>query len=299
MSLISFMMASISSKSIRKILIPIDFSKTSEHAVDMATSIALDLNADLILFHAIDVPIVSSGDMVFVVDFVELEIEAKTKMERIKADILSNHPSLIVKTKLAKGSAAQEIVLAGSDLNIDLVVMGSNGHSAVHDFAIGSVTKILLANCKCPVLAVPLSSPTDHPAKVVFATNFDDHELQAIFLLSEIVRPFKSEILLVHVGESHDIKEQDVLLNYFRGQIHSNINYENISYHFLSTRDIEISLENFLKENKADWFSIAKRKRNLFDQLTSTSLTQKLHRHIEIPMLVFQTINNSGTPLFS
>ena len=283
---------------LKKILIPTDFSETSEKAMNYAAYLASRLNSEIILFHNIDVPIVSSGDMVFTGDVSELQKIASAQLKKTSAELKAKYPQLNVSYTVSIGVASQEILLKCKTEGFDLVIMGSNGTSGVFEVIFGSVTKAVIANCSCPVLTVPLNSSETSPVKVAFATNFDDHELQSLFLLTELLRPFKSEINVIHVGKISDMKKQDDLLTYFRGQVQANINYENIRYHVLESDDVEIALEEFILENKMEWLAIAKRKRNLFDQLTSKSLTNKLHHHSYIPLLVFHATTPSGTPLF-
>lgn len=283
---------------LRKILVPTDFSITSVRAMNYAASLAQNLNSELVIFNVIDVPIVSSGDMVFVVDYSELEKGAVNELENERLKLLSQYGKLNVSISHATGVAAQEILDKSLKENFDMVVMGSNGISGLAETVFGSVTKNVIANCTCPVLTVPSSAPDTQPKKVVFATNFDEHELQSLFLLVEIVKPFDAEINILHVGEIKDMKHQDQLLTYFRGQVRTNINYEKIRYHLIGGDDTFEAINKFINENKVDWFAIAKRKRNFFDRLTTRSLTNQIHHNAHLPMLVFHTTNKSGTPLF-
>ena len=281
---------------IRKILVPIDFSETSQRALNYAASLAHSLLSELVVFHVIDVPVVTSGDMVFAVDYSALEKDSIAQLEIQKVELLSKYGNLNISIACATGVAVHEILQKSLNNNFDLVVMGSNGSSGLMEVVFGSVTKSVIANCNCPVLALPLNAPDSHPQKIAFATNFDEHELQSLFLLAEIARPFDAEINLLHVGEIKDMKHQDQLLNYFRGQVRTNINYEKIRYHLIGAHEVEDAIEKFIVENEMDWLAIAKRKRNFFDLLTTKSLTNQIHHHSYVPLLVFHTTNKSGTP---
>jgi len=284
--------------SLRKILVPTDFSITSKRALNYAASLAQSLYSEIVIFHVIDVPVVTSGDMVFPVDYSSLETDAAVQLQNEKADLLSKYGNLSVSVSHSTGVATQEILQKSLKESFDMVIMGSNGTSGLVEAVFGSVTKNVIANCSCPVLTVPLNAPDTKPEKVAFATNFDEHELQSLFLLAEMLKPFDAEIHLLHVGEIKDMKHQDQLLNYFRGQVRTNINYENIRFHLIGGSDVEDEIEKFVISNKMDWLAIAKRKRNFFDRLTTKSLTNQMHHHSYLPLLVFHTTNKSATPLF-
>ena len=286
------------STQLKKILVPLDFSETSLHAMKYAASLALKLNSEIVLFHTVGVPVVTSGDMVFTTDVSALQKDAIVQLEKAKAELLNIGHKLNVSISLAIGVPANEINLKCKEDGIDLVIMGSDGTSGVIEVVFGSVTRSVIANCPCPVLTVPLNAPNTFPGKVVFATNFEDHELQPLFLLTEMLKPLRTEIHLIHVDSTADMKSQDELLTYFRGQVTANINYDNIKFHLLKGDDVEDTIESFIVGNKIEWLAIAKRKRNFFDLVTSKSLTNKLHHHSYVPLLVFHTAVHSGTPLF-
>jgi nucleotide-binding universal stress UspA family protein len=46
------------------------------------------------------------------------------------------------------------IAKAANEAKVDLVVMGSHGHSALGSLVMGSVTSRVMANCTAPVLIV-------------------------------------------------------------------------------------------------------------------------------------------------
>lgn len=286
------------SNQLKKILVPLDFSETSVRAMNYAASLAFNLKSEIILFHTVVVPVVTSGDMVFATDVTALQNDAIAHLEKAKAELLSQYTKLTISINSTIGVPANEINLKCKNDGIDMVIMGSNGTSGMVQVVFGSVTRSVIANCPCPVLTVPINAPNTYPGKVAFATNFDDHELQSLFLLTEMLRSFGTEIHLIHVGNGSDMKSQDDLLTYFRGQVRANINYENIKYHILKGDDVEDTIESFIVGNKMEWLAIAKRKRNFFDMITSKSLTNKLHHHSYVPLLVFHTAVQSGTPLF-
>lgn len=52
------------------------------------------------------------------------------------------------------GHAADEIAHEASELQADLIVMGSHGHGTVRSMVMGSVATKVLAGCKTPVLLI-------------------------------------------------------------------------------------------------------------------------------------------------
>jgi nucleotide-binding universal stress UspA family protein len=57
-------------------------------------------------------------------------------------------------TAHAHGHAAEAIAAFATEKKIDLIVMGTHGHSALGNVILGSVTSGVLARCKIPVLLI-------------------------------------------------------------------------------------------------------------------------------------------------
>jgi nucleotide-binding universal stress UspA family protein len=54
----------------------------------------------------------------------------------------------------AVGNAADVIAKTANEAKVDMVVMGSHGHSALGSLVMGSVSSRVMANCTAPVLIV-------------------------------------------------------------------------------------------------------------------------------------------------
>ena len=59
-----------------------------------------------------------------------------------------------VRFLMLRGHASEEIAVLADEVSPDLIVMGSHGHSALGNVALGSVANGVLARCKTPVLLV-------------------------------------------------------------------------------------------------------------------------------------------------
>ena len=56
--------------------------------------------------------------------------------------------------RLSEGIAAEAIVAAATDLNADLVVMGTRGHTGLKHVLLGSVAERTVRHAACPVLTL-------------------------------------------------------------------------------------------------------------------------------------------------
>jgi len=130
---------------IRRILVPIDFSPTSDAALAEARDLAAALGAALRLVHVLDGPGVR---------------------EELSAGV---DAALGNDTALLTGPVATTMVAYAQSHAIDLIVMGTHGRSGLAHLLLGSVAERVVRTAPCPVLTVR-QQPLPVPAAEI-ATN--------------------------------------------------------------------------------------------------------------------------------
>jgi nucleotide-binding universal stress UspA family protein len=133
---------------VKKILVPTDFSKASEAAVEYACGLAEALNASLCIFHSVENPYPIGGEY-----FEWFERKAGKNLEAVLTpDQKIKYGATVV---LRGGPAAQEILryLQEQD-DIDLVVMATHGRGGVSRLVLGSVADKVLRAAPCPVVTI-------------------------------------------------------------------------------------------------------------------------------------------------
>lgn len=285
------------SKPIRKLLVPTDFSAASTKALQYAALLSKSTGAKIILLHVNELPALMTNEQALATDYTIIEKDIKANLERQKHDLEKEH-GVVVECHTVLGLAIPEIRDEVEREAVDLVIMGTKGAHGWKELFIGSQTSKVVERCKCPVLVLPEKAEIRIPAKIAFATNFNDHEMQALFLLVELMKPFRPEFMAIHVADSHDERLEQQKLEWFRSQVQSSISYDRFSFYELQGSSVEHALENFVNEHKVDLLSSAKRKRHFFDRLTTRSLTTDLAHHLSVPLLVFHIEAHAGTPVF-
>ncbi len=148
------------------IVVGVDFSALSGLALDQALEMAtLHEGAEV---HAVFVQpdawtgVPPEGSPQAMVD----TSVALRQVQENAAEHVARMPSSLAKTRLRHvvahfrhGSPAQNVAQLASDLDADLVVVGSHGHRGVERFFLGSVAERISRLAHCPVLIV---RPKDH-----------------------------------------------------------------------------------------------------------------------------------------
>ena len=147
--------------SIRRILFPTDFSEPAKEAKQYAAALADRFGAELHLLHVV-APVMPYPDAAspWVMPEKELELQIQAANQRLGQEIDTQWSQQHrLKQTTVTGFAVDEILKYATDNEIDLIVVGTHGHTGLSRFLIGSVAEKLVRLAKCPVLTV---HPTGH-----------------------------------------------------------------------------------------------------------------------------------------
>ena len=150
-----------------RVLVAIDGSTSSMHAIDYAISIAVKNDSQLIILYVIDFYKYThlSSSIILAPTFgsekyLEEKSEAEKLMNKIKENfklkINDNTKSKKLKTEIVEGakSVATTIIEYAELENIDLIVIGSRGRTSFKKLLLGSVSSNIIKNAHCAVLVV-------------------------------------------------------------------------------------------------------------------------------------------------
>jgi nucleotide-binding universal stress UspA family protein len=137
----------------KNILVPVDFSESSDRAVNVALELAKQYNSALTVVHVFDVPSAYAGMDLSPMDLLAPMLEAARKqLDATLAEVRSKIPSATV--VMARGAPWREILNAVDEKHPDLVVMGTHGRRGIERAVLGSVTEKVVRLCPVPVLTV-------------------------------------------------------------------------------------------------------------------------------------------------
>ncbi len=136
---------------IKKILVPSDFSVSSNRAFRYSLELARQFGADLVLMHVFEP---APGPGLNGNGATEREdVLLKTKNLRAWAT-LAKTEGIATKVAVRNGLATHEIVEGAKELDTDLVVIGTHGHTGWKHFCLGSTAERVVRAAPCPVLVV-------------------------------------------------------------------------------------------------------------------------------------------------
>lgn len=144
---------------IRRILYPTDFSEYSLAALPYAITLTLQNNAELYCLHVVELTqeeyLVNEYMLPLSTPHIpedDVLKAAGVRLERFVKENLSKIDK--VTSKVLVGVPFVEIIRYAREQSIDLIVIGTHGHSALATMLLGSVAEKVIRKASCPVLSI-------------------------------------------------------------------------------------------------------------------------------------------------
>ncbi len=268
-----------------KILVPTDFSKAANNALDYAISLAKKMNLDVLLLNAYSMPRSGSAVMIDVSDMLKKDSETKLKEEvdRVEASL----GSVNLEARAHNGMAVPTISHVCSTEDIAYIVMGTTGATGLKETFIGSNTASLIRETNVPLIAVPESFSTMTDDFHV-AISTDLRHLDSANVFNPLKKMVKQEGGTVHlINISEDLTKVDPT-NFVAEAIDVDDIFAGIdhSFKFIENKDIEEGILNYIGEGDVTMLVVVSRKRNFFERLFHKSISKKLTMHSPVPIMV-------------
>ena len=143
---------------VKKILVPVDRSGYKEKIIAYAVSLGIAWEAEITVIHVIDPVRGVPGGKVEEKER-EREEEAKRQAELLMLNIIDpllRKEGVNIKKEVIEESDTVEkaIIDYAKKNNIDIIVIGTKGMTAVEEYFFGSVANAVIHHAHCPVFAI-------------------------------------------------------------------------------------------------------------------------------------------------
>lgn len=289
----------------KEILVPIDFSQYTMKTCQFAFKLAKVLNCHVKLFHAYfsafypaaipfgeSFTIQTPDEEVYKNIHDNVEREMKKVVDQLNEAIASQQlPAITFSYLLQEGLPEEEIVDYSKKMRPMAIVMGTRGKHEKELDLIGSVTAEVIDGSKSPVFAIPeAASLTDIASlkKVMFLTNFREHEFNAFDTMMKMVSDQPLDIHFVHI-EKRDDEWNEIKLSGLMTMLKEK--YATIEADFSiieGTHDFEDKLEALVNEKSIDIIAMSSSRRTIFARLFNPGIARRMLFHSNIPLLVIK-----------
>jgi nucleotide-binding universal stress UspA family protein len=142
----------------KRILIPVDGSEVSNHALAEGLDLAKALGSDVTVLYVVDTAVASIPDAESGISNIELIIQTfreqgEKLLETLKAG--AREKGLNVDAIMVEGDVHDEIISTAAEKKTELIVMGTHGRRGVGRLLLGSVAESVTRRARCAVLLIP------------------------------------------------------------------------------------------------------------------------------------------------
>lgn len=275
----------------KQILVPTDFSKCAETAIDFAMHSSDILPAKVTLLHSFEINSSLYTDYrghnkEFTSSLIN---DVNGKLAQLKNRIRETY-GVEVDTLLSTHSLKEAISESIKNKKFDLIVMGTQGATGIGKKLWGSNTASVIGSTDIPVMAIPTDYKWQKPESILFATNRFEKEPGILNYLFEMANMYMAKVQVAvftdeagdkaatYIDHGNKISEYEQFLN-------QNYHEETLTSTHLYGENFEETLQNFIKENDFDMLVMVTYQNNFWNRIFNPSKTKRMSYNTSVPLL--------------
>jgi nucleotide-binding universal stress UspA family protein len=277
----------------KKLLVPVDFSKTSTTAFEVAYDIAKKDGADIIALHVVEEATPDSyritgewqkgnwEDRLFTYKLLE---KAKKQLETFVQNPKFNDVKIIGELRLGNPFHGMNAII--TEHKVDLVVMGTRGHTKLEEMVIGTNTEKVVRHSHCPVLTVHKKPATTDFKNIVYATAMSKDEEVFSRIVKRAQSLYNGTIHLVRINTPGDFQRDRVVKDYMN-KFAKSLGLKNFTINVYNDISEEEGIIYFADSIDADMIAMATHGRTGFAHVMAGSIAEDVVGHAKRPVLTF------------
>lgn len=277
----------------KKILIPVDFSKASITAFDVAFDVAKRYGAEIIAMNVVEEITTESyritgewhkADWQDRIYTFELLKKAKAQLEKLVKE--PKYSAVKITGELRVGNPYHGITTIITEKKVDLVVMGTKGHTKLEEMVIGTNTEKVVRLSRCPVLTVHKKPATTEFKNVVYATAMSKDEEVFSRIVKRTQQVYDSTIHLVRINTPSNFQRDSVSKDALQ-KFAKKLGLKNYTINVYNDTGEEEGIIYFAESINADLIAMATHGRTGFAHVMAGSIAEDVVGHAKRPVLTF------------
>ncbi len=279
----------------KTIICAIDYSKNAVTAIKYAYEISSKMGVNLLVIHVYRLPMMLGLE--FDAFYNELETTTLKKHNKnlrnfCKKNLGKELEEMNINTDAFEAlSVAQGILSKATEHKAFMIVIGMKKESALEDLFMGNTTINLIEKAPCPILAIPENANSEKLKTIVYATDFEEEDIGAIYKVSQIASKFNAKIKVVHIDKVIN-GDGNIKMEWFKEMVKQKVTYKKIAFKVLFSDEIFGALKNYLDSNDIDLVAMLEREKSGFlKKLFHRDLVKEMESFGSIPLLSFNEAN--------
>ncbi|MEQ6123717.1 universal stress protein [Pseudotenacibaculum sp. MALMAid0570] len=272
-----------------KILVPVDFSEKSEHAVKLAAKMGKKTNSEVYLLHMVELPSgvvdMGAGSNFSIPESMMYLRKVKEKILALKEEYFSK--KCTVKHAIRFQHPYEGIRDYSKKINADIIIMGSQGVSDFEEMIIGSNTEKIVRTSEVPVIVVKSDTTKFKFKDLVFASNFKNESKAAFQKFLGFANLFKSKIHLLKINTIGKFESSSISKERIREFIQG-FDLPKSTINVYNDKSVAKGITNFSKEIDADLIALSTHGRSGLSNLFNGSITKNVSKSVLRPVITFK-----------
>lgn len=274
----------------KKILVPIDFSKNAECAFNYALALAEHIDAQITVVHIYHPSVNHMNEYMIIADN-ELEEVSRERLDDFVKKSSSKTQKEVATTnrveqKLELGFAAEKLVKMSKTGEYDMIVMGATGSTGVLEMVFGKVSLQVAKLSACPVLLIPFGARFEPIREIMYAIEYEMVNQNALTQLEEFSNKLKANVHLVHVYEDFEKQSDGARSSLIKKTFQQKVPNLKFTMDVISSDSVASGLSEFATKKGMNWMVVVKPQRKLWQRLLHTSKTNEIIMDPQIPLMV-------------
>jgi nucleotide-binding universal stress UspA family protein len=263
----------------KRILVGVDYTKSSLNAVDYAAGLAKQSGATLILFHVYEFPVVHTNAGLYMVDYKAIKRDDLARLEQLKTKTLGKHPGLQLEIGNSNMSFKAYVEELAAKKKIHVVVLGLETKSKISKFIWGTTGVDIAGKIDCPVVIVPESYTKHKYEKVMAAVDYkQDLKRVVIRKAEQFAKDNQMTCNLVHIQT-----EDELDFGIEAGERRREAAKWNIE--LFKAKGFSEGVKKYVSQNKSDLVVLFSRKHSLVYRLFNETNTKTIAFNSNVPVM--------------
>jgi len=280
----------------KTILVPTDFSKPAQWALDVAAGIAQKSKSRIVLLHVVEQPTGESfnveaqvsDDQGWEEKLFSLKLIERSKLQLDQAAKRLEDQGILVTCELRLGNPYHGIRTIVTEHEVDLVVMGASGKSRLEEILIGSNAEKVVRHSKCPVLSVHEAPAASNFANIVVASSLNDNEREFGRVIQELQKVHQAKLHIVRINTPMNFQPDHQVKRVMKDFV-KKLGIENYTLNIYNDRSEEEGILNFAASIDADLITMATHGRTGLPHALIGSIAEDVVNHSRRPVLTYVT----------
>ena len=267
----------------KTILVATDFSPAAFNAANYAADMALAINADILLLHVYQIPVVYLE--------VPLAMNEGDMMQKAEKDIIQLKEKLALKTggklniqtEVRTGVFFQELRTVCERIKPYTIVMGSQGTTALERLFFGSHAVYAMNHLMWPLITVPPGAKFSSVKKIGLACDLDiEVDSTHVDEIKRLAKDFHAELHILNTGKNELFIPELVFESGLLPEMPEPLKPK---YHFITNENTDESIMDFAEKNHIDLLVVFPKRDGLLDKLIHKRHTKQLVLYSHVPVM--------------